>query len=277
MKKQTICVDFDGVIHSYEHGWQGGKIYGTVMPGFFSWAISTCQKFNICIYSTRSSDPVLKQEMEDWVNDEFKKFIDSKKLTCSKNIFSFPTHKPIASIYVDDRAVNFNGSWDSTSTKIQSFRVWQDDQEIYERLYKFIDCVLRIPYKEDEDENVNVKIYASTNSDCDRLFYSDREGDQFKLKIRDSMKWFINMEWNLREAYEQRNIRFLLQDNVFECFGISEILKIFQDIITVSELFDLEKLPILNRSHYELEVYFTNVVGNKDISLELTKMYLQYS
>jgi hypothetical protein len=31
--KKTILVDFDNVIHNSPDGWQGGKIYGQMMPG----------------------------------------------------------------------------------------------------------------------------------------------------------------------------------------------------------------------------------------------------
>lgn len=33
VKKKTICIDFDGVIHDYSKGYQGKDVFGDMVPG----------------------------------------------------------------------------------------------------------------------------------------------------------------------------------------------------------------------------------------------------
>jgi hypothetical protein len=55
---QTVGVDFDGVIHSYEKGWQDGTIYGTPMPGAFDALERLREKYAVFIHTTRNADEV---------------------------------------------------------------------------------------------------------------------------------------------------------------------------------------------------------------------------
>ena len=61
-KKWTpiICVDFDGVLHSYTSGWRGaGNIPDPPVDGALEWLIDAVEggKVQIAIYSSRSKDP----------------------------------------------------------------------------------------------------------------------------------------------------------------------------------------------------------------------------
>lgn len=108
----TICLDFDGVLHSYKSGWTGlDNIADDPVPG----AKETCEKlielgYNLVILSTRfnedhnksdftSNSSTGKRAAKDWLK---KHGFPEMKLV---------TTKPPASLYVDDRAFRFNGDF----------------------------------------------------------------------------------------------------------------------------------------------------------------------
>jgi 5'(3')-deoxyribonucleotidase len=126
MKKPIICIDFDGVIHSYEHGWQNGSIYGTVTTGFFGWAAKAQEKFDLYIYSSRSSTPEGIKAMDDWLKEQAHKHWDGPTI-----YFHFVSEKPPAWITIDDRAIQFKGNWladDLNINALANFKPWNSNK-----------------------------------------------------------------------------------------------------------------------------------------------------
>jgi hypothetical protein len=115
--KLTICIDFDGVIHSYEKGWQDGTIYGTVTEGFFEWAATAKQFFKLVIYSSRSKDMNQRMAMEAWLKFQHTKWVETEwngGMTVQTDIdFEFAHEKPAAWLTIDDRCIRFDGSWNT--------------------------------------------------------------------------------------------------------------------------------------------------------------------
>jgi hypothetical protein len=112
-----LCVDFDGVIHDYRHGWQGGRLYGDVTPGFFQWLQKTRQHFRVVIYSSRSSDPKMVEDMKVWLARQNGGVMPSG--------LEFAREKPPAFLTIDDRCVRFTGSWDDLDPQsLRNFVPW---------------------------------------------------------------------------------------------------------------------------------------------------------
>ena len=109
LRKPILCLDFDGVIHSYEKGWCEGGIYGTVTPGFFEWAEQAVKVFRLVVYSSRSSTPEGRQAILDWLSEQW------GAANGINNIrpfwFEFAHEKPAAFLTIDDRALTFRGEW----------------------------------------------------------------------------------------------------------------------------------------------------------------------
>ena len=113
---RTVVFDFDGVIHSYKSGWQGA----TVIPDEPVPGIRESLKqihdagYYIAIVSTRCRTPEGMQAINDWMLEhDMLKYVN---LICRE--------KPPAIVYIDDRAICFDGRPETLLEKINNFKPW---------------------------------------------------------------------------------------------------------------------------------------------------------
>lgn len=110
-EKWTVCLDFDGVIHSYKSGWQGIDVIPDPPVEGAKEAIAALRKEGkeVVVFSSRSKDPKGVKAIEDYLA---KHGIEVDQVVHDK---------PPAQVYVDDRGVPFSGSWVDTLKDIQNF------------------------------------------------------------------------------------------------------------------------------------------------------------
>lgn len=134
MKKPIICIDFDGVIHSYERGWQNGEIYGTVVPGFFEWVERVRDHFKLVIYSSRSTDDDGVIAMGAWLHKQRNDWIKAggHRNPTEPLEIEFAHEKPPAFLTIDDRAIRFDGDWNApelAADALHNFKPWMQRGE----------------------------------------------------------------------------------------------------------------------------------------------------
>ena len=115
--RYILCVDFDGVLHSYSSGWKGaGVVSDPPVPGAIEWLddVAEDERFEVCVYSSRSKETDGVMAMKAWLSDNGLRRLDR---------ISFPTQKPAASMTIDDRAFCFEGSFPSPRWLL-TFRPW---------------------------------------------------------------------------------------------------------------------------------------------------------
>lgn len=109
--RRTICLDFDGVLHSYRSGWCGAEIIPDPPIHGTKDAIARLrQQYRIVIHSARCHTEAGRKAVEAWLERHGIEVDD----VCE--------HKPPALVYVDDRAVRFRGNWDDVLDDIKAFR-----------------------------------------------------------------------------------------------------------------------------------------------------------
>ena len=123
MTKPILCLDFDGVLHSYTSGWKGADtISDPPVPGAMKFISEAVNNFTVQIFSSRSSQPGGRNAMQCWVG----KWLCSEFQGDGHDIadqLAYPTEKPAAFITIDDRALTFTGEW-PTMEALKEFKPW---------------------------------------------------------------------------------------------------------------------------------------------------------
>ena len=112
-KKIRIAVDFDGVIHRYSKGWHDGTIYDVpeddCQEKMQELVDANCY---IIIFSTRAYDRIIKGEEQPHQREEMHEYLQTHGIPYDE-ISEEP--KPIAKVYLDDRAVRFKNWKDAVA------------------------------------------------------------------------------------------------------------------------------------------------------------------
>lgn len=146
--KPILCLDFDGVIHSYSSGWKGASVIpDPPVPGALEFILEAVDQFDVQIFSSRSHQWGGKRAMKNWLRQAFREMfyasaaiqdsagnpaswthadIDEDAWDWGAHIvqrIGFPWFKPPAMVTLDDRALTFTGTWPALDD-LRGFKPW---------------------------------------------------------------------------------------------------------------------------------------------------------
>jgi adenylylsulfate kinase len=122
-EKKTICVDFDGVIAQYG-GFEGQDKFGEPVDGVQN-ALKVLKEhgYTIIVFTTRKNRAALRKYLKDndITYDAINQNPDQPEGTNEG--------KPIADVYLDDRAVTFRGNWKRALEDIAMFKPYNTEKK----------------------------------------------------------------------------------------------------------------------------------------------------
>ena len=126
-KRPIICVDFDGVLHSYTSGWQGaGVANDPPVDGACEWLEEVTKHYRVAIYSSRSKSLAGRACMKRYARQHFNTatgWSGEHRWDFLYEELEWPWFKPSALITLDDRAICFDGTFPTIET-IRGFKPW---------------------------------------------------------------------------------------------------------------------------------------------------------
>jgi hypothetical protein len=122
--KQILCLDFDGVIHSYSSGWKGADVIpDPPVDGAIAFMLGALERFDVVIFSSRSNQAGGLAAMQRWLKEHAGSTWYESPAGPGLEDVRFVTEKPPALVTIDDRAITFTGTWPSLS-EIAAFKPW---------------------------------------------------------------------------------------------------------------------------------------------------------
>lgn len=123
-RQYTLSIDFDGVLHRYDNGWQGPDVVDSPpVEGALEFLAQAVDTYDVCIYSSRSRYRAGRRAMKQWLERELKAKFGTGWYRIYHSI-RWPWFKPAAWLTIDDRAMKFEGHF-PTMLELSKFKTWQ--------------------------------------------------------------------------------------------------------------------------------------------------------
>jgi hypothetical protein len=113
MAKPIICLDFDGVIHSYTSGWQGARtIPDPPVEGALEFMAAALRLgYDVVIHSSRARYWGGISAMRQWLKGVSGSMWYEGGFDVGLEDVRFTRWKPAAIVTIDDRAIRFDGTF----------------------------------------------------------------------------------------------------------------------------------------------------------------------
>jgi hypothetical protein len=119
--KPILCLDFDGVLHSYTNGWMGANVVSDPpVPGALAFIKLAQEHFTVSIFSSRSNQSGGIEAMKAWLNEHMATIWNHEQIFAIMGDIQWPTEKPAAFLTIDDRALTFTGEWPDAKSLLDS-------------------------------------------------------------------------------------------------------------------------------------------------------------
>ncbi len=110
-ERPIVCVDLDGVLNQYD-GWKGAEFFHPPRPGAREFLERlNALGFRVVVFTVRWGPHV-----REWLD----------RHALSELVDEVTDKKPPAHVYIDDRAICFNGDYDSVLNEVRGFKAhWE--------------------------------------------------------------------------------------------------------------------------------------------------------